>query len=131
MSTIFSKIIAGEIPCHRVAENENYLAFLDISPVVEGHTLVIPKREVSYLFDLDDQLYAGLWLFAKGLVPSIAKAIPCLRVGVSVIGLEVPHTHIHLVPLNRMEDINFSKPKLTLSSTQLAETANRIRQYLL
>ena len=97
-------------------------------PVAEGHTLVIPKKEVSYLFDLDDEWYTGLLLFAKRIAPALAKAVPCLRVGVSVIGLEVPHTHIHLVPLNRMEDINFSKPKLTMSPAQLAETAEKIRQ---
>ncbi len=130
MSTLFSKIISGEIPCHKVAEDERFLAFLDISPVAEGHTLVIPKKEVSYLFDLDDEWYTGLLLFAKRLAPALAKAVPCLRVGVSVIGLEVPHTHIHLVPLNRMEDINFSKPKLTMSQAQLAETAEKIRKEL-
>jgi histidine triad (HIT) family protein len=130
MSTIFSKIISGEIPCHKVAEDERFLAFLDISPVAEGHTLVIPKKEVSYLFDLDDEWYTGLLLFAKRIAPALAKAVPCLRVGVSVIGLEVPHTHIHLVPLNRMEDINFSKPKLTMSQAHLAETAEKIRKAL-
>jgi histidine triad (HIT) family protein len=127
MPTIFSKIISGEIPCHKVAEDERFLAFLDISPVAEGHTLVIPKKEVSYLFDLDDEWYTGLLLFAKRIAPALAKAVPCLRVGISVIGLEVPHTHIHLVPLNRMEDINFSKPKLTMSQAQLTETAEKIR----
>jgi histidine triad (HIT) family protein len=130
MSTIFSKIIAGEIPCHKIDEDQNFLAFLDISPVAEGHTLVIPKKEVSYLFDLDEETYLGLMLFAKRLAPAIAKAIPCLRVGVTVIGLEVPHTHIHLVPLNHMNDINFSKPKLLMKPEQLATTAERIRQAL-
>lgn len=130
MPTIFSKIISGEIPCHQVAEDERFLAFLDISPVAEGHTLVIPKKEVSYLFDLDDEWYTGLLLFAKRIAPALAKAVPCLRVGVSVIGLEVPHTHIHLVPLNRMEDINFSKPKLTMTQAQLADTAEKIRKAL-
>jgi len=130
MPTLFSKIISGEVPCHKVAEDERFLAFLDISPVAEGHTLVIPKKEISYLFDMDDEWYTGLLLFAKRIAPALAKAVPCLRVGVSVIGLEVPHTHIHLVPLNRMEDINFSKPKLTMSQAQLAETAEKIRKAL-
>ena len=127
MPTIFSKIIAGEIPSHQVAEDDRFLAFLDVSPVAEGHTLVIPKREVSYLFDLDDAWYTGLMLFAKRIAPALAKAVPCQRVGVAVIGLEVPHTHVHLVPLNRVEDINFAKPKLTVSGEQLAQTAERIR----
>jgi len=130
MPTIFSKIIAGEIPSHKVAEDENYLAFLDVNPVAEGHTLVIPKKEVSYLFDLDDQTYLGLMKFAKQVAPALAKAVPCLRVGVSVIGLEVPHTHIHLIPLNRMEDINFSKPKMKMSAEELATIAERIRKAL-
>ena len=130
MSTIFSKIIAGEIPSHKIAEDANFLAFLDVSPVAEGHTLVIPKKEVSYLFDLEDDLYTGLLLFAKRLVPALAKAVPCKRIGVSVIGLEVPHTHIHLVPLNRIEDINFSKPKLSMRPEELQEIAARIRKNL-
>ena len=130
MPTIFSKIIAGEIPSHQVAEDDRFLAFLDVSPVAEGHTLVIPKREVSYLFDLDDAWYTGLMLFAKRIAPALAKAVPCQRVGVAVIGLEVPHTHVHLVPLNRVEDINFAKPKLTVSGEQLAQTAERIRKEL-
>ena len=130
MPTIFSKIISSEIPCHKVAEDNRFLAFLDISPVAEGHTLVIPKKEVSYLFELTDEDYTGLWLFAKRIAPALAKAVPCLRVGVTVIGLEVPHTHIHLVPLNRTEDINFSKPKLTMSPEQLASTAEKIRNHL-
>ena len=130
MPTIFSKIIAGEIPSHQVAEDDRFLAFLDVSPVAEGHTLVIPKREVSYLFDLDDAWYTGLMLFAKRIAPALAKAVPCQRVGVAVIGLEVPHTHVHLVPLNRVEDINFAKPKLTVSGEQLTRTAERIRKEL-
>ena len=130
MPTIFSKIIAGEIPSHQVAEDDRFLAFLDVSPVAEGHTLVIPRREVSYLFDLDDAWYTGLMLFAKRIAPALAKAVPCQRVGVAVIGLEVPHTHVHLVPLNRVEDINFAKPKLTVSGEQLAQTAERIRKEL-
>lgn len=130
MSTIFSKIIAGEIPCHKIAEDDRFLAFLDISPTAEGHTLVIPKKEVDYIFNLDDETYLGLMAFAKRIAPAIAKAVPCLRIGVSVIGLEVPHTHVHLIPLNRMDDINFSKPKLNVSSERLAEIAEKIRQAL-
>ena len=130
MSSIFSKIIFGEIPCHKIDEDDRFLAFLDISPVAEGHTLVIPKKEVSYLFDLDEETYVGLMLFARRLAPAIAKAVPCLRVGVTVIGLEVPHTHIHLVPLNQMNDINFSKPKLVMKPEQLAATAESIRKAL-
>ncbi len=130
MSSIFSKIISGEIPCYKVAEDEHFLAFLDINPVAEGHTLVIPKKEISYLFDLEDDLYTGLLLFAKRIAPAIANAVPCLRVGVAVIGLEVPHVHIHLVPLNRVEDINFAKPKLTLSQSRLTEINELIRKEL-
>ncbi|MBC7920270.1 MAG: HIT family protein [Ferruginibacter sp.] len=130
MPTIFSRIIAGEIPSHKVAEDEKFLAFLDVSPVAEGHTLVIPKREVSYLFDLDDEWYTGLMLFAKRIAPALARAVPCQRVGVAVIGLEVPHTHVHLVPLNQVEDLNFSKPKLAVSGERLAQTAERIREEL-
>jgi histidine triad (HIT) family protein len=130
MPSIFSKIISGEIPCHKIDEDAHFLAFLDISPVAEGHTLVIPKKEVSYLFDLDEETYVGLMLFARRLAPAIAKAVPCLRVGVTVIGLEVPHTHIHLVPLNHMNDINFSKPKLVMKPEQLAATAESIRKAL-
>src|SRR5687768_14492419 len=100
--TIFTKIINGEIPCHKVAEDDKFLAFLDINPVAQGHTLVIPKVEVDYLFNLDNDTYTGLMLFAKRIAPAIAQAVPCLRIGVAVIGLEVPHTHVHLVPLNTM-----------------------------
>lgn len=130
MATIFTKIIKGEIPCHKIAEDERFLAFLDINPTAEGHTLVIPKVEVDYLFNLDDEMYTGLMLFAKRLAPAIAKAVPCLRIGVAVIGLEVPHTHIHLVPLNTMSDINFSKPKLKPSQEELAKVAERIKKNL-
>jgi len=112
MASIFSKIANGEIPAYKVAENENYLAFLDIFPVAKGHTLVIPKKEVDYLFDLDDELYAGLQLFAKKVAIGVQKAIPCQKVGVMVLGLEVPHAHIHLVPMQTEADLlNFSKKK--------------------
>jgi len=110
MASIFSKIVNGEIPAYKVAEDENYLAFLDIFPVAKGHTLVIPKKEVDYLFDLDDELYAGLQLFAKKVATSLKKAIPCQKVGVLVLGLEVPHAHIHLIPMQNEADVlNFSK----------------------
>jgi histidine triad (HIT) family protein len=128
MASIFSKIINGEIPAYKVAETENCLAFLDISPLVEGHVLVIPKKEVDQLFDLDEELYTDLQLFARKVAKAIKKAIPCKRVGVAVIGLEVPHVHIHLVPLNQMSDINFSRPKMSMSEAQLKATAERIKE---
>jgi histidine triad (HIT) family protein len=110
MASIFSRIVQGEIPAYKVAEDENFLAFLDISPVAKGHTLVIPKKEVDYLFDLDDELYAGLQLFAKKVAKGLKKAVPCLKVGVLVLGLEVPHAHIHLIPMQNEGDVlNFSK----------------------
>lgn len=127
MPTIFTRIVNGEIPCHKVAETEDYLAFLDINPLKKGHTLVIPKKEVDYIFDLDDTTYNGLMAFAKKVAPAIGKVIPCKRIGVAVIGLEVPHTHVHLVPLNSIGDLNFSNPKLTLDSSELAEIAANIR----
>ncbi len=130
MATLFTRIIKGEIPCHKVAEDNRFLAFLDINPAAAGHTLVIPKVEVDYIFNLDDDTYTGLMLFAKQIAPALAKAVPCLRIGVAVIGLEVPHTHVHLIPLNTMNDINFSKPKLKPSQEELAITAERIRKAL-
>lgn len=130
MPSIFTRIINGEIPSHKIAENEHCFAFLDINPVAEGHTLVVPKKEIDYLFDLDADTYAALMNFCKQLAPAIAKAVPCLRVGVAVIGLEVPHTHVHLIPLNSMQDINFSKPKLNPAPEELAATAVRIREFL-
>jgi histidine triad (HIT) family protein len=126
MASIFSRIVSGEIPCHKIAENDEFLAFLDAFPIVEGHTLVIPKREIDYLFDLDDALYSGLFLFAKSLVPAIQKTVPCLRVGLSVIGLEVPHAHVHLLPLRTMADADFSK-KIKISQEELAVLAQKIR----
>ena len=127
MASIFSKIVSGEIPCFKIAEDDDYLAFLDVNPLVEGHTLVIPKIEVDYLFDMDDSTYSGLMSFAKKVAKAVGSAIPCKRVGVAVIGLEVPHAHVHLVPLNRMNDINFSKAKLHPSSLELEMTANKIK----
>lgn len=128
--SIFSKIVSGEIPAHKVAESIDYLAFLDISPLTEGHVLVIPKKEVDYLFDLDDELYTGLQLFTKIVAEGIKKAIPCKRVGVAVIGLEVPHAHIHLIPVNEVDDLNFARPKLSFTDEELAATAEKIKEAL-
>jgi histidine triad (HIT) family protein len=128
--SIFSKIISGEIPAHKVAETADFLAFLDINPLVEGHVLVIPKKEVDYIFDIDDETYAGLMIFAKIVAEGVKKVIPCKKVGVSVIGLEVPHAHVHLIPMNAVSDMNFSREKLNPSAEQLAETAQKIRTAL-
>ena len=126
MATIFTKIVNGEIPCYKVAEDENYFAFLDISPVAKGHTLVIPKKEVDYLFDLDDELYAGLQLFARKIAHALKKAIPCEKVGVLVLGLEVPHAHIHLAPLQNEGDLlNFSK-KMSFSQEEFLQIQKSI-----
>lgn len=127
MASIFTRIVQGEIPCHKIAETEDYLAFLDIMPLAKGHVLVVPKKEVDYLFDLDDETYVGLMLFAKIVAEAVRKAVPCKRVGVAVIGLEVPHAHVHLVPLNEVGDINFTREKLKPSHAELAETAALIR----
>jgi histidine triad (HIT) family protein len=129
MPSIFSKIVAGEIPSHKIAETDQFLAFLDAFPCAIGHTLVIPKKEIDYLFDLDDELYMGLMQFAKQIEPAIRKAIPCKRIGVAVIGLEVPHAHVHLIPMNSMSDMNFNN-KLKLTQEQLTETAAKIRSFL-
>jgi len=126
MSSIFSKIAAGEIPSYKVAENEDFLAFLDIFPLAKGHVLVIPKKEVDYLFDLDPVTYAGLMEFSRKVAIALGQAIPCKRVGVAVLGLEVPHAHIHLIPLNSERDIDFSKPKLQFTSEEFAATAKLI-----
>ena len=130
MGTIFSKIVAGEIPAYKVAETIEFLAFLDISPLAEGHVLVIPKKEVDYLFDLDDETYTGLQIFAKIVATGLKKAISCKRIGVAVIGLEVPHAHIHLIPMNSVSDLNFSRPKLSFTPEQLQATADKIREEL-
>lgn len=129
MASIFSRIIAGEIPCHKIAENNQYFAFLDVFPCAVGHVLVVPKQEIDYLFDLSDELYAGLMAFAKQIEPAIRQAVPCKRVGIAVIGLEVPHAHVHLIPMNSMNDMNFNH-KLKLSQEELAETAAKIRSFL-
>ena len=130
MSTIFSKIVSGEIPAYKVAESNEFLAFLDISPLAEGHVLVIPKAEVDYIFALDDETYTGLQLFAKIVATGLKEAIPCKRIGVAVIGLEVPHAHIHLIPMNRVDDLNFSRPKMSFTAEELEATAEKIRAAL-
>jgi len=128
MSTIFSKIVSGEINAHKVAESNDFLAFLDINPLAVGHVLVIPKKETDYIFDIEDDAYMALWVFAKIVAQGVKKAFPCRKVGVAVIGLEVAHAHIHLVPLNEISDLNFSKPKLSLSEEQLTGYADQLRQ---
>ena len=130
MASIFSKIISGEIPCHKVAENEECFAFLDIAPLALGHTLVVPKREVDRYFDLRDEEIASINIFAKVVSAAIESVVPCKRIGVAVIGLEVPHAHIHLIPLNSVEDINFERTKLDLSQELLSDTAKQIRKAL-
>lgn len=126
MATIFSKIVSGEIPCYKVAENDKFMAFLDINPLAKGHTLVIPKMEVDYLFDMKKTHFADFFLFARQVAIAIGKSIPCKKVGVAVVGLEVPHAHIHLVPINKIYDMDFSKPKLSLGRDEFAEIATRI-----
>lgn len=128
MASIFAKIISGEIPCHKIAENDKFLAFLDVFPLAEGHTLVIPKIEVDYLFDLDDEYLSEINLFAKEVAVKIKNAIPCRKVGIAVIGLEVPHAHMHLVPLNHVSDINFEREKMKPSQQELEQVAERIRK---
>ena len=123
MSSIFTKIVSGEIPCYKVAENDEFLAFLDISPLAKGHSLVIPKRETDYIFDIKSDEYSRLWLFAKKVAIAQRKVISCERIGVAVIGLEVPHTHIHLVPISGVNDIDFSKTKLALSDEEMKQIA--------
>lgn len=130
MASIFTKIVNGEIPCHKIAETADYLAFLDVFPLIEGHTLVIPKKEVDYLYDLEDELLAGLMVFSKQVAKAIDAATDCKRVGVAVVGLEVPHAHIHLIPIQSVADMDFSKPKLQLSSERLAEIAVEIKSKL-
>ena len=127
MSSIFSKIIAGEIPCHKVAENDQFLAFLDIIPLKEGHVLVIPKVEVDFIFDMEDDLLGEMMVFAKKVAQQMKRALPCKKIGVTVIGLEVPHAHIHLIPIDSVTDMDFSKPKLKLEPAQLEEIAQLIK----
>ncbi len=128
MASIFTRIINGEIPCHKLAEDERYLAFLDINPVRKGHALVIPKREVDKFFDLPDELLAGIMPFAKRVADKIAKVVPCNRIGVSVVGLEVPHAHVHLIPIDGIYDMDFSRPKVKMSNEEFAALAAQIRE---
>ena len=130
MATIFSRIIAGEIPCYKIAEDENFFAFLDINPMAKGHTLVVPKIEEDYIFNLDDKTVSDMMLFSKKVAKAIEKSVTCLRIGVAVIGLEVPHAHIHLIPINKEADMNFKNPKLKLTPEEMAEIANNIKQNL-
>jgi len=131
MASIFSKIISGDIPAYKVLENENFLAFLDISPLAKGHVLVIPKNETDYLFDITSDEYLELWKFAQQVAKAMDKVIDCKRIGIAVVGLEVPHAHIHLVPLNNVSDINFERPKLRFSEEEMDEVAQNIRKALL
>ena len=126
MATIFTKIINGEIPCYKIAEDDNYFAFLDINPLRAGHTLVVPKRQTDYIFDLDDVYLAGMIIFSKKVAVAIRNVIPCNRIGVAILGLEIPHAHIHLVPMDTMEDINFKNPKLKFSPEEFKEIAFKI-----
>ncbi len=130
MASIFTNIVQGEIPSYKIAEDEQFYAFLDIHPLAKGHTLVIPKNEVDYLFDLDDDLLAPMMIFSKRIARAIEKVIPCARIGVAVLGLEVPHAHIHLIPINSEADISFSRPKLNLSPEEFQEIAAKIRDAL-
>ena len=125
--SIFTKIIKGEIPCYKIAEDDRFIAFLDVFPIKKGHTLVVPKAQIDYLFDLDDSLLSDLMLFAKKVAQKMERAISCERIGVAVIGLEVPHAHVHLVPLDTVGDIDFGQPKLQLSNEEMAEIADSIR----
>ena len=131
MASIFTRIINGEIPCYKIAEDERYFAFLDINPLREGHTLVVPKKETDYIFDLDEETLAGMMVFSKKIAAALQAAIPCVRIGVAILGLEVPHAHIHLVPMNSMEDVNFRNPKLKFTPEQFKTTAEKISAQLL
>jgi histidine triad (HIT) family protein len=130
MPSVFSKIINREIPAHIVLEEDRFIAFLDVMPLVHGHVLVVPKKEVDYIFDLDDADLGDMMVFAKKVASALRKAVKCRRIGVSVIGLEVPHTHVHLVPMDSADDLNFTRPKLKPTTEELRETAERIRSFL-
>lgn len=130
MASIFTKIVNGEIPSYKIAEDENYFAFLDINPLAKGHTLVIPKQETDYIFDLEDAVLAGMHVFAKKVAKAIDRVCDCERVGVAVVGLEVPHAHIHLIPINGIHDIDFARPKLKLENDEMAQIANDISKAL-
>jgi len=128
MASVFSKIIKGEIPCYKISEDDRYFAFLDINPLKAGHTLVVPKQETDYIFDLDDEQLTGLIIFSKRIAAAIKRAFPCNRIGIAVLGLEVPHAHIHLVPMDSMEDVNFRNPKLRFTPEEFREIAEKIRR---
>lgn len=130
MPTLFTKIVKGEIPCYKIAEDEEFFAFLDINPLAKGHTLVIPKIEIDYIFDLEDDLFSRMNLFAKRIAKAIDKSVACKRVGIAVVGLEVPHAHIHLIPLNHLGDLNFANPKLKLSEEEFVSIATKISSNL-
>lgn len=130
MASIFSRIIAGEIPSYKITENDKFFAFLDINPMAEGHTLIIPKKEIDYIFDIDDSLLSEMIVFSKKIARAMKDAIPCQRVGMMVIGMEVPHAHIHLIPINKESDMTLSNPRLKLSSTQFEKIASEIRKQL-
>jgi histidine triad (HIT) family protein len=130
MATIFSRIVKGEIPCYKISEDERYFAFLDINPLAKGHTLVIPKVEEPYIFGLEDEMLTGLMVFSKKVAKAIEKSVECKRIGIAVIGLEVPHTHIHLIPINHVDDINFARPKLKFTDEELSTVASAIRANL-
>ncbi len=131
MATVFSKIIKGEIPCYKIAESEDYFAILDINPLRAGHTLVIPKREIDYIFDLDDAYLAGMIIFSKKIAVAIKSVFPCNRIGVAILGLEVPHAHIHLVPMDTMEDINFKNPKLKFTTEEFKDIAAKLSRIVI
>jgi histidine triad (HIT) family protein len=126
MATLFTKIINGEIPCYKIADDERYFAFLDINPLKAGHTLVVPKQEIDYIFNLDDDLLAGLIIFSKKVAAAIESVVPCNRIAVAVVGLEVPHVHVHLIPMDTMEDVNFRNPKLKFTKEEFMEIAEKI-----
>lgn len=128
MSTIFSKIVSGEISAHKVAESNDFLAFLDVRPLTQGHVLVIPKKETDYIFDIHDDEYMGMWVFAKIVAQGIKRVFPCRKVGVAVVGLEVAHAHIHLIPLNQVDDMNFARPKLEIAAEEMTQIAEQIRE---
>lgn len=130
MASIFSRIVSGEIPCYKIHEDDHFLAFLDVFPLVKGHTLVVPKVEVDYIFDIDDVVLADMMVFSKKVAQALKKAIPCIKVGVSVIGLEVPHAHIHLIPMNHVSEMNFGKEKLKLEAIEMENIATAIKSYL-
>lgn len=127
MASVFTRIISGEIPSFKIAEDDRFFAFLDISPLAKGHTLVVPKQETDYIFDIDDAQHKDLWDFAKRVAKAVKNAVPCKRIGIAVIGLEVPHAHIHLIPMNKVSDMNFASPKLSFPPTEMEEIAQKIR----